>query len=130
MVLHRPVELAGVIGMYGPPQRCKRKTNDGSWSAPMYSALSGVTDSGPRWISARPRPYNVDGLVKTFSDIRFRERGRDPLPSLFSASRPGGNSFPLNRDFMQTQQERECDSVGSYLRPPKPCEPACWPKPR
>src|ERR1700722_493997 len=50
-------------------------------------------------ISARPRPYNVVGLAKTFSEIKFRERGRDPLPSLFSASRPGRNSFSLNRDF-------------------------------
>jgi hypothetical protein len=33
--------------MYGPPQSCKRKTNIGSWSAPMYSAFSGVVDSGP-----------------------------------------------------------------------------------
>jgi hypothetical protein len=42
---HRP--RYGDTGMYGPPQNCKRKTNDGSWSAPMYSALSGVNDSGP-----------------------------------------------------------------------------------
>src|SRR6266851_9037560 len=28
--------------MYGPPQSCKRKTKNGSWSAPMYSAFSGV----------------------------------------------------------------------------------------
>jgi hypothetical protein len=33
--------------MYGPPQSCKRKMSDDSWSAPMYSALSGVVDSGP-----------------------------------------------------------------------------------
>jgi len=37
----------GIIGMYGPPQSCKRKTKNGSWSAPMYSAFSGVIDSGP-----------------------------------------------------------------------------------
>ena len=36
-----------LIGMYGPPRRCKRKMKNGSWSAPMYSALSGVIDSGP-----------------------------------------------------------------------------------
>src|SRR5882724_885845 len=36
-----------LIGMYGPPQSCKRKTKNGSWSAPMYSAFSGVSDSGP-----------------------------------------------------------------------------------
>src|SRR6267378_6801548 len=65
------------------------------------------------WISARPRPYNVDGLVKTFSDIRFRERGRDPLPSLFSASRPGRNPFSLIRDFKLSPQEPERDSVRS-----------------
>jgi hypothetical protein len=47
MVLHRPAELAAFTGMYGPPQSCKRKTKNGSWSAPMYSAFSGVSDSGP-----------------------------------------------------------------------------------
>jgi hypothetical protein len=41
--------------------------------------------------------YNLDGLVKAFSDFRFRERGIDPLPSLFSASRPGRNSFTKPR---------------------------------
>jgi len=59
-----------------------------SWSAPMYSALIGVVDSGPCWTSARSRPYKLDGLESTFSGIGFRERGRDPLPSLFSAPRP------------------------------------------
>ena len=37
----------GLLRMYGPPQSCNRKTNNGRWSAPMYSALSGVSDSGP-----------------------------------------------------------------------------------
>ncbi len=36
-----------LTGMYGPTQSCKRKTKNGSWSAPMYSAFSGVSDSGP-----------------------------------------------------------------------------------
>src|ERR1700737_14202 len=72
--------------------------------------------------------HKLDGLVRTFSEIGFGERGRDPLPSLFSASRPGRNSFSLNRDFMWTQQDRERDSFRSCIRPPKPCEPACWPK--
>jgi hypothetical protein len=40
-------EKQGIIGMYGPPQCCKRKTKNGIWSAPMYSAFSGVNDSGP-----------------------------------------------------------------------------------
>src|SRR6202521_1893564 len=35
----------GIIGMYGPPQSCKRKMSNGIWSALMYSAFSGVTDS-------------------------------------------------------------------------------------
>src|SRR6202011_3183337 len=38
--------------------------------------------------------------------------------------------FPLNRDFKLSPQKRGRDSVRSYIRPPKPCEPACWPKPR
>src|SRR6202011_59982 len=33
--------LNGIIGMYGPPQSCKRKTKNGIWSAPMYSAFPG-----------------------------------------------------------------------------------------
>jgi len=45
-------------------------------------------------MSARFRPHKLDGLEATFTDIGFRKRGRDPLPSLFSASRPGRNSFP------------------------------------
>src|SRR3984893_1448209 len=39
--------INGIIGMYGPPQSCKRKTSDGRWSALMYSVSSGVKDSGP-----------------------------------------------------------------------------------
>src|ERR1700730_19239426 len=58
-----------LIGMYGPPQSCKRKTKDGSWSAPMYSALSGVSDSGPcplafvliNW-TAWMRPFPISGF--------------------------------------------------------------------
>ena len=38
---------ARLLDMYGPPQSCKRKTKNGSWSAPMYSAFRGVSDSGP-----------------------------------------------------------------------------------
>jgi hypothetical protein len=36
----------------------------------------------------------------------------------------------LNRELTLTRQERERDSVRSYIRPPRPCEPACWPMPR
>ena len=35
------------IGMYGPPQICKRKLVMTFWSAPMYSASGGANDSGP-----------------------------------------------------------------------------------
>jgi len=54
--------MSRIIDMYGPPQSCKRKTRNGKWSALMYSALVGVRDSGPWWISARSRPYKLDGL--------------------------------------------------------------------
>ena len=37
----------GIFRMYGPPPSCKRKSELGSWSAPMYSAFSGVNDSWP-----------------------------------------------------------------------------------
>ena len=36
-----------LTGLYGPPLGCKRKMINGSWSAVMYSAFSGVIDSGP-----------------------------------------------------------------------------------
>ena len=39
--------------------------------------------------------YKLDGLAWTFTDIRFRERGRDPWPSVFFASRPDKNGFAL-----------------------------------
>jgi hypothetical protein len=44
---HRPVEPARLTRMYGLLLSCKQKTNDGSWSALMYSALGGVRDYGP-----------------------------------------------------------------------------------
>src|ERR1700686_1990592 len=39
-------------------------------------------------------------------------------------------TFSLNRDFKLSPQKRERDSVRSYIRRPRPCEPACWPKRR
>jgi hypothetical protein len=41
------LEITPLPEMYGPPQSCKRKKKNGSWSAPMYSAFSGVRNSGP-----------------------------------------------------------------------------------
>jgi hypothetical protein len=35
------------IGMYGPPLVCKRNLKMTGWSAPMYSAFGGVSDSWP-----------------------------------------------------------------------------------
>jgi hypothetical protein len=69
MVLHRPVELAGILRMYGPPQSCKRKTKNGSWSAPMYSALNGVSAGLARWgfpddpVMAAPPTHNAGQLI-------------------------------------------------------------------
>src|SRR4029077_5086208 len=39
--------IPSIIGMYGPPQNCKRKIEMTVWSAPMYSAFRGVQDSWP-----------------------------------------------------------------------------------
>ena len=39
--------MSTIIGMYGPPQNCKRKIKMTVWSAPMYSAFGGVQDSWP-----------------------------------------------------------------------------------
>src|SRR5580704_2830594 len=39
-------------------------------------------------------------------------------------------TFSLNRDFRLSVQKRERDSVRSYIRLPRTCEPACWPKRR
>jgi len=33
-----------IIGMYSPPQNCKRKTRMDRWSAPMCSVFGGVED--------------------------------------------------------------------------------------
>ena len=40
-------EPIAIIGMYGPPQNCKRKIEMTVWSAPMYSAFGGVQDPWP-----------------------------------------------------------------------------------
>src|ERR1700681_2438446 len=39
-------------------------------------------------------------------------------------------TLSLNRDFKLSPQKRERDSVRSYIRLPRTCEPACWPKRR
>ncbi len=46
-----------------------------------------------RAMSAGSRPYKLDGLEATFTGIRFRERGRDPLPSFFSPANRTKKSF-------------------------------------
>jgi hypothetical protein len=45
-----PDTVLRIIGMYGPPPVCKRNLTMTVWSAPMYSAFSGVCNSWPRWI--------------------------------------------------------------------------------
>src|SRR4029077_15844187 len=49
----------------------------------------------------------LDGLEETFSDFGFRKRGRDSLPSLFSASRPGRNSF-LSTGVLSCHRKNRC----------------------
>src|SRR6202162_6472140 len=39
-------------------------------------------------------------------------------------------TLSLNRDFKLSPQKRKRDSVRSYIRLPRTCEPACWPKPQ
>jgi len=45
---------------------------------------------------ARLRPYKLDSLERPFSDIRFRKRGIDLLPSLLPSANP---EYSVNRDF-------------------------------
>src|SRR4030095_11754556 len=80
-------------------------------------------------MSARSRPYKLGGLEATFTGIRVRERGRDPLTSFFSPADRTGKSF-LKRDFRWWLQARERDSFRSCTTPPMRCEPICWPRPR
>src|ERR1700694_5688229 len=65
--------------------------------------------------TASKRPFPISG---------FESVGETHCHLYFPPADLAGTLFPLNRDFMQTQQERECDSVGSWIRPPRPCEPA------
>jgi hypothetical protein len=49
----------------------------------------------------------VDGLIKTSSDTRFRERGIDRLPSLSAASKPRRNSLKEAGNKPAPKSERE-----------------------
>src|SRR5258706_9757957 len=60
----------------------------------------------------------------------FESVGETHCHLYFPPADLAGISFPLNRDFRLSVQEPERDSVRSCIRPPRPCEPACWPKPR
>src|SRR6185369_4787942 len=64
--------MSAIIGMYGPPQNCKRKIKMTVWSAPMYSAFGGVQDSWPGWIPPALFFISVAAL-KASTDIRLRK---------------------------------------------------------
>jgi hypothetical protein len=107
--------------MYGPPQSCKRKTKNGSWSALMYSAFSGVSDSEPCMHDRYPladapgmptRMYCVPGIYGAVPDLlewRFRPRpvslhvgvhhvNYGAVAQAANASRPGTESDQETRD--------------------------------
>jgi hypothetical protein len=59
----------GLLRMYGPPQSSKRKTKNGSWSAPMYSAFGGAVTSGhDGYLPARLRYENTRQALSRFCD--------------------------------------------------------------
>ena len=68
--------MSTIIGMYGPPQNCKRKIEITVWSGPMYSAFGGVQDSWPGWIPPALFFISVAAL-KASTDIRLRKRRFD-----------------------------------------------------
>jgi hypothetical protein len=56
-VLHRPIETAPVIGMYGPPPCRKRKVRlAGKVCAYVYGLVGVFDDSGPGWNALRSDP--------------------------------------------------------------------------
>ena len=65
--------------MYGPPQSCKRKTNDGKGGLrkcirPLVESLTPGHDGDP--LALVPIKWTVS--TETFTGSRFRERGGDP----------------------------------------------------
>src|SRR5712671_2155344 len=72
-----------------------------------------------KWTASK-RPSPVSG---------FESVGETHCHLCFPPADLAGTPF-LNSDFMWTQQRWEGDSVRFCIRPPKPCEPTYWPKPR
>src|ERR1700694_5546780 len=129
MVLHRPVELAHLIGMYAPPQSCKRKTSNGSWSALMYSALVESSTPGHDGYPLALVPIMWTVWLGPFRDQVSKAWERPIAISIFR-QQTWQELFSLTRDFKLSPQKREGDSVRSCTRPPRPCEPAYWPRRR
>jgi len=60
--------INGLIrNVWSAAEFASEKTNNGSWSALIVFGLQWSQQlPGHGWISARSRPYNVNGLVRTF----------------------------------------------------------------
>ena len=120
--------------MYGPPQSCKRKTK--KWQMVCANVFGLEWSQGLRTLMdiRSLSSYKLDGLEWTFTDIRFRERGRDPLPSCLPPADLAGTVFLVNPSGLRwIRPERERDSFRSCTRPPKRSEPFYWlrpPRPR
>ena len=78
------VALRQGIGMYGPPQSCKRKTNDGRSGLrkcirPSVESLTPGHDGNPLALI----PINWTVSLETFADIRFRAWGTPIAIAIF-----------------------------------------------
>ena len=130
MVLHRPVELAALTGMYGPPQRCKRKTKQWQlvcpnvfgleWSQRLRAMMDVRSLCVPINWTVWKRPLPVSG---------FESVGETHC-HLFFRQQTGQESHFLDRDFRWWPRASERDSFRSCTTPPMRCEPICWPGPR
>jgi hypothetical protein len=67
--------------------------------------------------------YKLDGLEATFTDIVFRERGRDPWPSFFSASRPGRNCFARGARMVLDGYSKNWSAIAFVLAQDGPSDP-------
>jgi hypothetical protein len=72
---------------------------------------------------------NWTAWMRPFPRSGFESVGETHCHLYFPPADLAGTFF-LNRDFKLSPQRLERDCVRSYIRPPMPCEPACWPKRR
>ena len=114
------------------------KTESDVWSAPMYSALDGVSDPRAMMESARSLPYLAQSVSKALYRYQVQKAPVRPLCHLSCSPANPASIRPLRlttpqlwrRSLNSTRPRPVADTSRSCITPPKPCAAAYLPAPQ